>query len=110
LVAAKSTSLLYAAEQAEYKSTSCLAIAVILIYLNLAIDYADIDSLDATLNEAEIAPDSASLTQSVNNVLKKLNDDNCLNLPQGQTDYLNSADFTEDHLFVRYCYLYFDLY
>ena len=55
LVAAISTSLPYAAAQADYKSTSCLTIAVILIYLNLTIDFADIDSLAATLNEAEIA-------------------------------------------------------
>ena len=65
MVAALSTSLPYEAAQAEYKSTSCLAITVILIYLNLAIDYADIDSLDATLYEAEIAPDSASLRASI---------------------------------------------
>jgi hypothetical protein len=40
----------------------------------VAIKYADISSVDGMLNEAEIAPDSVSLTENVNNILNNLID------------------------------------
>ena len=47
------------------------------------------------LNEAEIAPDSATVTQSVNNVLNNLIND-YPNLPKVLIDFFDSADFVQD--------------
>jgi hypothetical protein len=67
-------------------SASCLDIAFTLIYL---------DSLDAALNEAEIAPNRTFLLENLNNLFTNPIDD-CSILNEGLTDYLNAADLTQD--------------
>jgi hypothetical protein len=54
-----------------------------------------LDSLNATLNVAEIAPNSTTLLENVNNLFTNLIYD-CPNLNQGLTDYLDFGDFTQD--------------
>ena len=61
----------------------------------MAIEYDDINSLNAILNGAEITPHSTSLIENVNNLLNNLIYA-CPNLNQGLTDYLDSTDFTQD--------------
>jgi hypothetical protein len=67
-------------------SASCLDIAVTLIYL---------DSLYATLDEAEIGPNSTILLENVNNLFTNLTHD-CPDLNQDLTDYLDFGDFRQD--------------
>jgi hypothetical protein len=74
------------AQQPNATITSCLDIAVTLIYL---------DSVHATLNEAEIAPNRTILLENVNNLFTNLPYD-CPDLNQGLTDYLDFGDFTHD--------------
>jgi hypothetical protein len=54
-----------------------------------------LDSLNATLNVAEIAPNSTTLLENVNNLFTDLIYD-CPNLNQCLTDYLDIGDFTQD--------------
>jgi hypothetical protein len=72
------------AQQPNTTSASCLDIAVTLIYL---------DSLHATLNEAQIAPNSTILLENVNNLFINLIYD-CRNFNKGLTDYLDFGNFT----------------
>ena len=74
------------AQQPNATIARCLDIAVTLIYL---------DSLPATLNEAEIAPNRTILFENVNNLFTNLTYD-CPDLNQGLTDYLDFGDFTQD--------------
>jgi hypothetical protein len=67
-------------------SASCLDIAVTLIYL---------DSLHATSDEAEIAPNRTILLENVNNLFTNLTHD-CPDLNQGLTDYLDFDDYRQD--------------
>lgn len=54
-----------------------------------------LDSLEPTLNEAEISPNSTRRLENVNNLFTNLIYD-CPNFNQGLEDYLNSYDFAQD--------------
>ena len=72
-------------QQPNTTSASCLDIAVTLIYL---------DSLHATLNEAQIAPNSTILLEYQQSIYQLIY--GCHNFNQGLTDYLEYDDFTQD--------------
>jgi hypothetical protein len=74
------------AQQPNATIASCLDIAVTLIYL---------DSLYATLDEAEIGPNSTILLENVNNLFTNLTHD-CPDLNQDLTDYLDFGNFRQD--------------
>ena len=54
-----------------------------------------LDSLNATLNVAEIAPNATTLLENVNNLFTNIIYD-YPNLNQGLTDYFDFGDFTQD--------------
>jgi hypothetical protein len=85
IIAAVPTTIAYA-QQPNIISASCFEIAVTLMYL---------DSLDATLNETVILPNRTFLLQNLNNLFTNPIDD-CPNLNQSLTDYLEFDYSTQD--------------
>jgi hypothetical protein len=85
IIEAVPTTTIAYAQQTNTTSAICLDIAVTLIYL---------DSLDPTLNEEVIFPNRTFLLQNLNNLFSNPIDD-CPNLNQGLTDYLEFDDFTQ---------------
>jgi hypothetical protein len=97
IVAAISTAVPYAAAQNKYTNASCPDVTVTLIYLDSGHRIYRYTKFIQYAKQIWDTPDLADLAENINHVLDNLYNDSP-NLLQGLTDFLRSANFTEDQL------------